>query len=129
MCDSSESMMSQYRFDKSSIDVCASLDDSDLADYAKRIIALRQSIDNIDNAVIYLLAERFALTKRIGCIKAQAGFAPCDSNRENEQIARLCSIAQDAGLEQQVAREYHKFVVSESKKRHKLIADRSEYAH
>lgn len=129
MCDSSESMMSQHRFDKSSIDVCASLDDSDLADYAKRIIALRQSIDNIDNAVIYLLAERFALTKRIGCIKAQAEFAPCDSNRENEQIARLCSIAQDAGLEQQVAREYHKFVVSESKKRHKLIADRSEYAH
>lgn len=129
MCDSSESMMSQHRFDKSSIDVCASLDDSDLADYAQRIIALRQSIDNIDNAVIYLLAERFALTNRIGSIKAQAGFAPCDSNRENEQIARLCAIAQDAGLEQSVAREYHKFVVSESKKRHKLIADRSEYAH
>lgn len=129
MCDSSESMMSQHRFDKSSIDVCASLDDSDLADCAKRIITLRQSIDNIDNAVIYLLAERFALTNRIGSIKAQAGFAPCDSNRENEQIARLCAIAQDAGLEQAVAREYHKFVVSESKKRHKLIADRSEYAH
>ena len=79
MCDSSESMMSQHRFDKSSIDVCASLDDSDLADRAKRIITLRQSIDNIDNAVIYLLAERFALTNRIGSIKAQAGFAPCDS--------------------------------------------------
>ena len=129
MCDSSESMMSQHRFDKSSIDVCASLDDSDLADRAKRIITLRQSIDNIDNAVIYLLAERFALTNRIGSIKAQAGFAPYDSNRENEQIARLCTIAHPAGLEQSIAREYHKFVVSESKKRHKLIADRSEYAH
>lgn len=88
-----------------------------------RITELRETIDNIDGAVIHLLAERFKATSRVGVCKAQAGFAPADYAREEYQIQRLQRIAQDAGLDPHIAEMYREFVVTEAKKRHKRIAD------
>lgn len=89
----------------------------------KQIEALRSTIDNIDAAVIHLLAERFKATSRVGVLKAQAGFAPADLQREEQQIERLRSIARDAGLDMQIAEMYKQFVVEEAKKRHQRIID------
>lgn len=89
----------------------------------KQIEALRSTIDNIDAAVIHLLAERFKATSRVGVLKAQAGFAPADLQREEQQIERLRSIARDAGLDTQIAEMYKQFVVEEAKKRHQRIID------
>jgi Chorismate mutase len=50
---------------------------------------LRGSIDNIDAALIHLLAERFKNTKRVGRLKAHAMMPPSDPEREAWQIARL----------------------------------------
>lgn len=84
---------------------------------------LRQSIDNIDSAIISLLAERFKFTSQVGVLKAQAGFAPADQRREDYQITRLGRIAIDAGLDPQIAEMYREFVVTEAKKRHQRIAE------
>ena len=43
---------------------------------------LRSSIDNIDAALILLLAERFKVTKAVGEYKAAAGLPPADPDRE-----------------------------------------------
>lgn len=88
-----------------------------------RIRRLRQSIDNIDSAIISLLAERFKFTSQVGVLKAQAGFAPEDQRREDHQMARLGRIAVDAGLDLQIAEMYREFVVTEAKKRHQRIAE------
>ena len=88
-----------------------------------RIKALRQTIDNIDSAVIALLAERFKATSQVGVLKANAGFAPEDTKREDYQIERLHRIAIDAGLDPEIAEMYREFVVTEAKKRHQRIAD------
>lgn len=88
-----------------------------------RIKALRQTIDNIDSAVIALLAERFKATSQVGVLKANAGFAPEDTKREDYQIERLHRIAIDAGLDPEIAEMYREFVVTEVKKRHQRIAD------
>lgn len=88
-----------------------------------RITELRQSIDNIDSAVIALLAERFKATSAVGVLKAGAGFAPEDMHREEYQIERLHRIAVDAGLDPQIAEMYREFVVTEAKKRHARIAE------
>lgn len=88
-----------------------------------QIGGLRQSIDNIDAAIISLLAERFKATARVGVLKAGAGFAPEDTKREHYQITRLHRIAEDAGLDPQIAEMYREFVVTEAKKRHQRIAD------
>lgn len=87
------------------------------------IKALRQSIDNIDSAIIALLAERFKATSQVGVLKASAGFAPEDTKREDYQIERLHRIAVDAGLDPEIAEMYREFVVTEAKKRHARIAD------
>ena len=36
----------------------------------------RQSIDNIDAALVYMLAERFKVTKAVGELKAREGLPP-----------------------------------------------------
>ena len=48
----------------------------------------RASIDNIDAALVHLLAERFKITKAVGEYKARVGLPPADLEREAAQIAR-----------------------------------------
>lgn len=93
---------------------------------AQKIEMLRGSIDNVDMAIIALLAERFKYTTSVGVLKARAGFAPADYKRETEQMQRLRRLAIDAGLDPEIAEEYREFVVTEAKKRHKRIAETGE---
>jgi chorismate mutase len=43
--------------------------------------ALRGSIDNIDAAIIHMLAERFRCTQRVGAMKAEHHLPPGDPAR------------------------------------------------
>ncbi|MDF7663298.1 chorismate mutase [Bifidobacterium sp. ESL0763] len=88
-----------------------------------RIKQLRQSIDNVDTAIVSLLAERFTCTAEVGALKARAGFAPEDKEREKRQSERLHQVAVSAGLDPDIEERYHEFVVTEAKKRHQRIAD------
>ena len=42
----------------------------------------RASIDNLDAALVHLLAERFKITRQVGQLKASLGLAPADPARE-----------------------------------------------
>ncbi|WP_342770135.1 chorismate mutase [Xylanimonas allomyrinae] len=86
------------------------------------ILGLRRSIDNIDAALVHLLAERFKMTRRVGELKAVGGLPPADPTRDQEQIARLTSIATDAGLDPAFAEAFRAFVVAEVIRHHELIA-------
>jgi len=86
------------------------------------ILALRRSIDNIDAALVHLLAERFKMTERVGEIKAVGGLPPADPTRDQQQIERLTGIATDAGLDPAFAEAFRAFVVAEVIRRHELIA-------
>lgn len=88
----------------------------------QEILALRHSIDNIDSALMYLLAERFKCTHRVGELKAQGGVAPADPAREQEQITRLTAIADSCGLDPEFAGQFREFIVSEVIRHHKKIA-------
>ena len=78
----------------------------------------RASIDNIDAALVHLLAERFKITKRVGEHKAKVGFAPADPDREQVQIARLRSLADDAGLDPTFSEKFLRFIVDEVIRHH-----------
>src|SRR3954451_17293560 len=58
------------------------------------LLELRDSIDNIDAALIHLLAERFKCTKRVGVLKAEHRLPPADPAREAVQIQRLRALAE-----------------------------------
>lgn len=74
---------------------------------------LRASIDNIDAALVHLLAERFKITKAVGAHKKDVGLPPADPGREQEQIARLRELAQAAGLDPTFSEQLLRFIVDE----------------
>ncbi len=83
---------------------------------------LRSSIDNMDAALVHLLAERFKVTQQVGRLKASHGLPPADPQRESEQIARLRRLAEESHLDPEFAEKFLNFVVAEVVRHHEAIA-------
>lgn len=92
------------------------------ADPTTILQGLRGSIDNIDAALIFLLAERFRCTKQVGVLKAQHGMPASDPSREEQQIARLKRLAAEADLDPEFAEKWFNFVVAEVIRHHRSAA-------
>ncbi|MBB6261973.1 chorismate mutase [Paenochrobactrum gallinarii] len=86
------------------------------------LLALRGSIDNIDAALIHMLAERFRCTKAVGILKAEQGLAAADPEREKRQVARLRALAQDSNLDPDFAEKFLNFIVKEVIRHHEHTA-------
>ena len=82
---------------------------------------IRASIDNIDAAVIHMLAERFKATKRVGKLKAEHDLPPADPAREARQITRLRELAIDADLDPAFAEKFLNFIIDEVIRHHEAI--------
>lgn len=82
------------------------------------LLALRDSIDNIDAAIIHMLAERFRCTQRVGVLKAEHDMPPADPARESQQVARLRRLAAEAKLDPEFAEKFLAFVVKEVIRHH-----------
>lgn len=95
----------------------------------ERLTQLRGSIDNLDAAIVHLLAERFKCTQEVGMLKARAGMPPADPQREAEQIQRLRQLAQDASLDPVFAEKFLNFVIAEVLRHHEVLADQENHAH
>ncbi len=78
----------------------------------------RASIDNIDAALIHMLAERFRITKAVGEYKAMAALPPSDPGREERQIARLRKLAADAQLDPDFGEKFIRFIIDEVIRHH-----------
>lgn len=87
------------------------------------LAAFRQSIDNIDAALIFMLAERFKITKAVGEYKAKTDLPPADPGREEEQIARMKRLAVDADLDPDFSEKFLRFVIDEVIRHHEKIRD------
>lgn len=86
---------------------------------------LRDSIDNIDAAVVHMLAERFKCTQQVGHLKAEHQLPPADPSREARQIARLRQLAESAKLDPAFAEKLLNFIIAEVIRHHESIADNS----
>lgn len=84
---------------------------------------LRDSIDNIDAAVVHMLAERFKCTMQVGHLKAEHHLPPADPARESRQIERLRGLAESAKLDPAFAEKLLNFIIAEVIRHHEQIAD------
>ena len=90
--------------------------DEQLAEY-------RSSIDNIDAALVYLLAERFKVTRRVGEYKATVRMPPADPEREALQVQRLRDLAENAGLDPLFSEKFLRFVIDEVIRHHETAGN------
>ena len=96
---------------------------TDAADPTATLRRLRGSIDNIDAALIHMLAERFKATQQVGVLNAEHGMPASDPAREEQQIARLRRLASDADLDPEFAEKWFNFVVAEVIRHHTAAAE------
>ena len=89
----------------------------------EQLRAYRASIDNIDAALVHLLAERFKITQAVGRYKAAVGLPPSDPERERAQIDRLRNLAVESGLDPSFSEKFLRFIVEEVIRHHRRIAD------
>ena len=70
--------------------------------------AYRESIDNIDAALVFMLAERFKITQSVGRYKAETGLPPADPGRETDR----------ANLDPEFSEKFLRFVIDEVIRHH-----------
>jgi len=88
----------------------------------EQLHSIRESIDNIDAALIHLLAERFKFTQQVGRLKATHGLPAADPARELLQIDRLRGLAEEAHLDPAFAEKFLNFIIAEVIHHHVKIA-------
>ena len=82
----------------------------------------RESIDNIDAALVFMLAERFKVTQAVGAHKAMHGLPAADPGREERQIERLRALAADAHLDPDFTEKFLRFIIDEVIRHHRSAA-------
>lgn len=82
------------------------------------LAAFRASIDNIDAALIHMLAERFRITQAVGTYKAEKNLPASDPGREERQIVRLRKLAEDAHLDPDFGEKFIRFIIDEVIRHH-----------
>lgn len=87
----------------------------------RTLAGYRQSIDNIDAALVCLLAERFKVTKAVGAYKATTGLPPADPARETAQIERLRALAHAADLDPDFSEAFLRFIIDEVIRHHERV--------
>jgi chorismate mutase len=90
------------------------------------LAGFRQSIDNIDAAMIHILAERFRITQAVGAYKALHQLPASDPGREERQIARLRGLAEDARLDPEFSEKFLRFIIQEVIRHHEQAAGSAE---
>ena len=85
------------------------------------LTGFRKSIDNIDAALIHMLAERFKVTQAVGRHKATHGLPPADPGREERQIARLRRLAEEAQLDPEFSEKFLRFIIDEVIRHHEKL--------
>lgn len=83
----------------------------------------RQSIDNIDAALVFMLAERFKITQAVGRHKAENALPAADPGREDAQIARLRRLAEEADLDPDFTEKFLRFIIDEVIRHHERLRE------
>jgi len=77
---------------------------------------LRKKIDIVDDKLVYLLAERFKITKEIILLKKKNGISVKDKNREDFILKETANLAKKLKINTEFVADIFKKILKESKK-------------
>lgn len=92
-------------------------------EHREKLQAYRESIDNIDAALVFMLAERFKITKAVGYYKREHDLPAADHSREQNQVERLRELAKSANLDPEFSEKFLQFVIREVIQHHERIRE------
>ena len=92
-------------------------------DTQKQLKEYRDSIDNIDAAMIFLLSERFKITHKVGVLKTENTLLPADRSREAQQVSRLRKLSKEADLDPEFTEKMLNLIIAEVISNHEKIRD------
>ena len=95
-------------------------------DTQKQLKEYRDSIDNIDAAMIFLLSERFKITHKVGVLKSENTLLPADKSREAQQVSRLRKLSKEADLDPDFTEKILNFIIAEVISNHQNLRDSEE---
>lgn len=86
-----------------------------------KIDELRKKIDEIDQKIIGLLAERFKYTEEVGIYKAKNHLNAQDANREFQQFQRIIQLSDRNGLNPEYSSEIYRRIIDIVISRHQEL--------
>ncbi len=86
---------------------------------------LRQQIDRLDHALVLLLANRFALTQRVGRLKIERQLDAFDPQREECKLREIRSMCEQHNLNPELMAEILAQVMREVVKNHNLLREQA----
>jgi chorismate mutase len=119
MTEQNQDLPDAESYDPSASSLAGQVDTSVMAE----LLSIRSSIDNIDATLVFLLAERFKATQKVGFLKAAHKLPAGDPGRETAQIARLRRLAEEAHLDPAFAEKFLNFIIGEVIRHHEAIAE------
>ena len=95
-------------------------------DTQEQLKEYRDSIDNIDAALVFLLSERFKITHKVGVLKSENTLLPADKSREAQQVSRLRKLSKEADLDPDFTEKILNFIIAEVISNHQNLRDSEE---
>ena len=90
------------------------------------LVLLRQQIDRIDHALVLMLANRFALTQRVGCLKAEHRLDAVDPQREERKLQEIRSLCEQHNVNPALVSDILSQIMREVVRNHNLLREVAE---
>ena len=85
------------------------------------LLEVREKIDEIDERLLDLLAQRFELTHQVGLLKANQQLSALDATREAEKLARLAELSTVRGLNPELVKELFQRIMQQVVRNHEQL--------
>ena len=90
-------------------------------EWRAELLSLRKQIDRLDHGLVLMSANRFALTRRVGEIKARVGLDSFDPQREAEKIADIRELCGQHDVNPELVADILAQIMRETVKNHDKI--------
>ncbi|MDY5588395.1 MAG: chorismate mutase [Arcanobacterium sp.] len=88
------------------------------------LLKYRHAIDKCDAELVHIVAQRFAITERVGQLKARVGLPVTDAEREAQQVQRIEELSQEQGLDPEIMLAIWRVMADRVVQRHREIRER-----